>query len=153
MKNVRGELSFEGILGLTFLSLVIATVIAVMQFYHARNPENNENFDITQSYNTILTSLREDAQTAAMADVASDSVNLLDSQSDQISRYAVIDGDLYRFDKAGKGEILLKKVESASFTTPEDLNNLLTVKILPADKMEIPFFTSFALRGINNDLQ
>lgn len=153
MKSVRGELSFEGILSMAFLSVIIATIIAVLQFYEARKPGNSDNFDITQSYNTILTSLREDSQTAAIAEISSDSVNLLDSQSDQICRYAVIDNNLCRLDKSGKGEILLKQVESASFKTSDGLDNLLTVKILPADKMEIPFFTSFALRGVNNDLQ
>ena len=147
-----GELSFEGILGLAVLSLVIATAIAIIQFYNVRNPVNGTSFDITQSYNLILTSLREDAQIAAMAELASGSVALLDSNSDLISRYALAEGNLLRFDKAGNSLTLLKEVESASFSIDENLSNLLTVKIMPADRMDMPFFTSFALRGINNDL-
>ncbi len=147
-----GELSFEGILGLAVLSLVIATAIAIIQFYNVRNPVNGTSFDITQSYNLILTSLREDAQIAAMAELASGSVSLLDSNSDLISRYALAEGNLLRFDKAGNSLTLLKEVESASFSIDENLSNLLTVKIMPADRMDMPFFTSFALRGINNDL-
>ncbi len=148
----RGELSFEGILGVAFISVILATALAVAQFYKARNPADPENHDITASYNIILTTLREDAQTAAVAEIASDSLTLYNSQSDLISRYAFIGGNLQRFDKSEKGEILLKGVESVFFKTGEDLPNLLTVKIMPADRMDIPFFTSFALRGINHDL-
>jgi hypothetical protein len=148
----RGELSFEGILGMAFLSLVLATVIAVMQFYNTRNPADPENHDITRNYNTILTCMREDSQITAFAETASDSVALFDSQSELVSKYILNARSLQRFDKNGKGEILLKEVEAVSFKTAEDLQNLLTVKILPADRMDIPFFTSFALRGVNNDL-
>ncbi len=152
LRRTGGELSFEGILGLAVLSLILATVIAIIQFYNVRNPANGSTFDITQSYNLILTSLREDAQIAAMAELASGSVALLDCNSDLISRYSLTEGNLLRFDKQGNSTTLLKEVDSASFTTGENLSNLLTVKIMPADRMDMPFFTSFALRGINNDL-
>ncbi len=151
-KRSAGELSFEGILGLAFVSLIIATLIAVAQFYSLRNPDNVDTADITQSYNLILTSLREDAQIAATAETASDSVSLYNSQSDLISRYLFTDQSLIRLDNQGKGQPLLKNIESVRFSTDENLNNLLTVNIMPANRMDIPFFTSFALRGINHDL-
>jgi hypothetical protein len=151
-KHHSGELSFEGILWLAFFCLIAATVIAIIQFYNVRNPASGKGFDITQSYNLILTNMREDSQIAAVAEPASDSVTLLDCNSDLVSRYALTGGQLQRFDNQGTSLVLLEKVESASFTTDENLKNLLTVKILPSDPMDIPFFTSFALRGINNDL-
>lgn len=152
MNERRGELSFEGILATAFLSLIIATVIAVLQFYNTRNPAAPENHDITRSYNIILSRLREDSQITAFVETASDSAVLFDSQSEIVSRYILNAGNLQRFAKDGKGETLLKNVEAAVFRTTEELQNLLTVKILPADRMDIPFFTSFALRGVNNDL-
>lgn len=150
--NSSGELSFEGILAVAFFSLILATLIAVLQFYKIRNPSEGAAYDITRSYNLILTSLREDAQVAAVAETASNSVALFNSQSDLISRYVCSGDSLLRFDSQGKELSLLKGVESVCFSTGENLSNLLTVKIMPANRMDIPFFTSFALRGINNDL-
>ena len=73
--------------------------------------------------------------------------------ADRISKYEIKDNNLVRLDKNNQSLVLLEGVESASFTTKKTLPNLLTVRIFPADKKEIPFFTSFALRGLNNDMQ
>ena len=152
IRRSAGELSFEGILGLAFVSLIIATLIAVAQFYSLRNHGSGDSADITQSYNLILTTLREDSQIAATAETASDSVALYNCQNDLISRYLFADRNLVRVDNQGNSHKLLDNIESVRFSTDENLNNLLTVNIMPANRMDIPFFTSFALRGINHDL-
>jgi hypothetical protein len=45
----------------------------------------------------------------------------------------------------------MNRLEKATFKIHPQLHNLLMVTLLPSDKMQIPFFTSFALRGGNLD--
>lgn len=147
MSKRKGELSFEGILGIAFLTLLAATMIAVLQFHFARQLETGLEDDITFSYNRLLKNMRHDTSIASVFECASESVKLFDSQGRLIAFYRTMNGGLFRFDISDKGELMINHVESASFRPHTELQNLLITTILPADKMQIPFFTSFALRG------
>lgn len=145
--NRKGELSFEGILGTAFLTLLAATLIAVLQFNNARQPGNGIEDDVTTSYNRLLKAMRSDSAYSDSVECASSSVKLFSSKSILISTYQIMNKGLYRFDKTGKGELMINHVERASFRTHPQLKNLLIITVLPSDRMQIPFFTSFALRG------
>jgi hypothetical protein len=60
-----------------------------------------------------------------------------------------MNGNLYRTEANGKGTILISNLEQASFKQHPELDRLLQVTLLPSDSSQIPFFTSFALRGGN----
>ncbi len=151
MKKRLGELSFEGILGIAFLTMLAATAIAVLQFHNARQPGSQLEADITTGYNQVLASMREDARIAVKGDCAADGVSLFDAQNSLIAVYRLVKDSFYRFDKTGNGKLLINRIEKASFRLHPHLNNLLLITLLPADTMQIPFFTSFALRGVANE--
>jgi len=147
MKQRKGELSFEGILGLAFLTLLAATMIAVLQFHFARQPGHGIEDDITPGYNTLLKNLRHDTSISSTFECASDSMRLFDSQGQLVAFYKTMNRSLFRFNIDGKGELIINHVENTSFRPHPELKNLIIATVLPVDKMQIPFFTSFALRG------
>lgn len=149
----KNDTSFENILIATFTLVIFLVIAACGLFFYNRTGSVSEKQSITYVYNNILTNIRLDSHQATVVIVASDSAELLDKNADRISKYEIKDNNLVRLDKNNQSLVLLEGVESASFTTKKTLPNLLTVRIFPADKKEIPFFTSFALRGLNNDMQ
>lgn len=151
MKRRQGELSFEGILAIAFLTMIVATVIAILQFHNAQNPGSQVEADITSGYNQVLINMRQDVRFAARADCAADGVSLFDTQNSLIAVYRFMKDSCYRFDSSGKGQLLIDRLEKTSFRLHTSMNNLLMVTLLPEDKMQIPFFTSFALRGFKNE--
>jgi hypothetical protein len=146
MNRKKGELSFEAILGLAFLAIFITTLMAVYQFYLSQNPQQIDSKDVVVSYNLTLENFRTDAKFADSMKLLPDGVEFYSAQK-LISTYRFMNGNLYRTDAEGKGSILMNRLEKASFRIHPDLEKLLTVTLLPVDKMQIPFFTSFALRG------
>lgn len=150
MKRKSGELSFEAILGMAFLAVFLTTIMAVYQFYQAQNPERIDSGDVVTSYNLILETIRNDARYADSMRMLSDGVELLEKEQ-LLAAYRFAAGNLYRTDKEGRGSILMNRLEKATFKIHPQLHNLLMVTLLPSDKMQIPFFTSFALRGGNLD--
>ncbi|NCB39685.1 MAG: hypothetical protein EOM80_13055 [Erysipelotrichia bacterium] len=153
MNRVRGELSFEAILGMAFLALILATVIVTVRFHENKQWLTNGKNDITSTYNQILSSFRRDARLAIRAEITAKSVSLYDNKNVSIATYNFSDNKLHRTDRTGTSELLIEKIEKVSFRVANELPNLLMVNILPADKMQIPFFTSFALRGVATDEQ
>ena len=149
----KTDSSFENLLILTFALVIILVLVATGLFFYNRTDSVSEKQNITSIYNNILTKMRLDSHQATVVIINPDSAELLDKNADRISKYEIDNNNLFRLDKNNKSEILLEGVESASFTTHKKLPNLLTVRIFPANKKEIPFFTSFALRGLNNDMQ
>ncbi len=149
----KGEISFEGILIMAFALVLVVAVAATVVFYQ-NHASGSINDGISTTYNKILTSIRLDTHHAVIAAVASGSVTLLDKNADQISKYEIKDNNFVRFDSKNENmTVLFEKVEAVGFSFDEKLPNLLTVRIFPADKQLIPFFTSFALRGLNDDMQ
>ncbi len=148
MNGRKGELSFDAILAIAIITLLFATVIAVLQFQNSQNPPPESGKDIIASYDLLLKSLRHDAKFAARFKPSDDgkSVILFSSNNEKISQYTLIDTNLFRVE-AGKEQLLCSKIGLANFKLHPELENLLITTLLPEDKMQIPFFTSFALRG------
>lgn len=144
----KGELSFEAILGMAFLAVFISTMLAVYQFYLAQNPERTDSTDVVTSYTRIFDNFSTDAKFAGSMKLLADGVELYEKEK-LLATYRFISGNLYRTNNEGKGTILMNRLEKVIFKSLQ--TNLLTVTILPEDKMQLPFFTSFALRGGNLD--
>ncbi|MGM0598761.1 MAG: hypothetical protein ACQETH_02980 [Candidatus Rifleibacteriota bacterium] len=142
----RGELSFEAIFALALFAIVLTTLMAVYRFHYSQNPHTPDSENIISIYDMILTSIRNDTR---VADKASTKENGLDLyKNDQlVSSYNFMNGNLYRTEADGKGTILISSLEQASFKQHPELDRLLMVTLLPSDNSQIPFFTSFALRG------
>ena len=151
--NKKGEIDFEWLLSVSFVLIILVAVISSIFFgYNNFYSEINQK-NIIASYNNVVTKLRQDSHQAVVAITASASLIMLDKNADQICKYELNDKNLIRYDKDNKTSIIFENIESLSFNTSENQPNLLTVRIYPADKKEMPFFTSFALRGLNNDLR
>ena len=151
--NKNNKVEFDGLLVFAFVIIGLVIVISCGFFcYNNFLVESNQK-NVIASYNNIVTSFRQDTHQAVVAITASDSVVLLDKNADKICKYELKDNNLVRFDKNDNMSTVFKSIESLCFSTNEKQPNLLTVRVFPADKKEIPFFTSFALRGLNNDMQ
>lgn len=146
MNRKKGELSFESILGIAFLAIFITTLMAIYQFYLSQNSQRLNSKDVTVSYNLIMENFRTDTKFANSIKLLSNGVEFYSAQK-LISTYRFMNGNLYRTDAEGKGSILMSSLEKVSFRIHPKLKKLLTVTLLPIDNMQIPFFTSFALRG------
>jgi hypothetical protein len=142
----KGELSFEAIIGMAFLAVFLTTLMAVYQFYTVQSPKRTDVSDVVTSYNLVLESIRADARFADSMKLTDNGVELIE-KGKLLAGYHFISGNLYRTDIENKGNILMGRLEKAVFMAHPQLSKLLMVKLLPEDKMQIPFFTSFALRG------
>lgn len=147
MKSHRGELSFENIITLAFLVVIVATGLAVLQFHLSRQIEQRVDQDITLGYNLVLQHIREDARIGFRYEIIPDGVAIVGASDKPVAQYRLIDKSLYRFDESEKGQLIVSNLEKANFRLHQELNNLLLVTLLPVDHMQLPFFTSFALRG------
>ena len=153
MINKKGDIKFEWLMGLPFILIILILVFSCGAFYYNNFYSETNQKNIISSYNYILTRFRLDSHQAVVAITASDSLTLLDKNADQLCKYELKNNNLLRYDKSNNASVIFEKIESLSFTVTENQPNLLTVRIYPADKKELPFFTSFALRGLNNDMQ
>lgn len=147
MKKRSGELSFDNIITLAFITVIVATGLAVLQFHLSRQVEQRIDQDITFGYNLVLQHMRQDTRIGSRYEIASDSVAIIGENDKPVAVYRLIDKSLYRFDESEKGQLIISHLEKASFRLHQELNNLLLVTLLPIDRMQLPFFTSFALRG------
>lgn len=152
--NKRGEINFDILITTAFIvSLVVIALTSGIFYYNSCCVERRIKDYVPFSYNNVLTRVRLDSHQAVAALTASSSVVFLDKNSDQICKYELKDNKLLRFDRENTETVFLEGVEEVKFFVKEDLPNLFTLCIFPNDKNKIPFFTSFALRGLNNDMQ
>ena len=145
--NKKGKVNQE-LATLLTLIIVILVIIIICSFatYNKIIDESNPQ-NVKLVYNNIFSKMKYDTRYAVSAIVATDSLILLDKNLQQICKYELKDNNIVRTDKNNKISTLFEKVESVSFTSGKDLSNLITIRIYPSNKYEIPFFTSFALRG------
>ena len=152
--NNKGEINLEWLLGISFILIILVIVVSTGFFYYNHFTLESNQKNMISSYNYIVTTFRQDAHQAVAAVTASNSLILFDKNADQLCKYELNNNNnLVRFDKNNKPATIFEGIESLCFTIPENQQNLLTVRFFPADKKEMPFFTSFALRGLNNDMQ
>ena len=135
---------------LLIIVLLVAVISCSISCYNTFISEPDPKNTIL-AYNNIINKFRYDTRFAVSAVIATDSLSLLDNNSNQICKYELKDNNILRTDKNNNISTIFKKVESISFTLSKNLPNLVTVRIYPADKQEIPFFTSFALRGLEKN--
>jgi len=147
MKKRRGELSLDGIITLAFISVIIATGLAVLQFHLSRQIEQRVDHDITVGYNLVLQNMRQDTRIGSRFEIVENGVAVIGSNDKPVAVYRLLDKSLYRFDDGEKGQLVISNLEKASFRLHPELKNLLLVTLLPIDRMQLPFFTSFAIRG------
>jgi hypothetical protein len=147
VKKRSGELSFDSIITLAFITVIVATGLAMLQFHLSRQVEQRIDQDITFGYNLVLQHMRHDTRIGSRYEIASDGVAIINENDQPVAIYRLIDKSLYRFDASEKGQLIINHLEKASFRLHNELNNLLLVTLLPIDRMQLPFFTSFALRG------
>lgn len=145
----RGKVNSELIL---LLALIIILFVAITSY----SMSSYKKFMVEPSkkntkviYNNIITHFKNDTYLAGSAVTASDSLTLFDKTSKNLCKYELKDKNFLRTDNNNKTVTLLENVESVSFSFGKDLPNLIIIRIYPSDKYEIPFFTSFALRGFN----
>ena len=144
----RGQFSFESILILAFIILLSTTVLAVYKFHQSRINGKQNPEDIVVVYSSLLDQLRADALFANKLEINTNQIKLFENEK-LLASYRFENKTLMRTDSKQQEQILLRKIENGGFHQPEKLDNLFSVWILPENKMDIPFITSFAIRGEN----
>lgn len=148
----KGALKLESLLPITAALIIAVALFGCFRFYTLKLNPVSDVLDINSKYTDILLEMRADTLLTAKAIVGENNVTLLNAKKENIASYAITDGKLIRADHSKKSEkILIDKLKNGAFWTNANLPNLLTVRLIPADPAEIPFFTSFALRGYRHE--
>ncbi len=145
----KGELSFESILVIAFVIILLTSIMAVFQFYQAKELDSSGKADIVKQYSKVLYLIRQDCRYAFGLETASDSFSLKIKPEKSIT-YKFVNKSFVRIDTNNRSEVILSNLEKASFKADPKIKNLLTTYLFPEDQMQIPFITSFALRGEEN---
>jgi hypothetical protein len=145
----RGELSFESILVIAFVIILLTSIMAVFQFYQARELDSTGKADIVKQYSKILYQIRQDCRYAYSLNVTPDRF-ILSLKPDQNITYKFENQAFIRVNSSNQSETILGDLEKAIFKENPKVKNLLTLYLFPKDQMQIPFITSFALRGDEN---
>ena len=148
INNKKGDISLEMLLSTSFILLILISAIYCSIFCYNNFMKEEEQNSVINSYNNIISQIKVDTKLASKAVVSSSSLTLFDTNSTIISKYELKDGNLTRFDKNNKEILLFDKIQSLYFSNSKALPNLISLRIFPKDESKIPFFTSFALRGI-----
>jgi hypothetical protein len=150
--NKKGAFKLESLLPITAALIIAVTLFACFRFYTVKLNPISDVLDINAKYTDIVLEMRADTLITAKAVVSENKVTLVNANKENISTYAITDGKLIRTDHSKKSEkVMIDKLKTGAFWTNVKLPNLLTVRLLPADTAEIPFFTSFALRGYKHE--
>ena len=144
----RGKVDSELILLLALIIVLFVAIIGYSMSCYKKFMVEPGKKNTKVIYNNIITHFKNDTYLAYSAATASNSLTLFDKTSKSLCKYELKDKNFLRIDN-NKTVTLLENVESVSFSFGKDLPNLITVRVYPSDKYEIPFFTSFALRGFN----
>ena len=146
-KNSAGFLSFESILATAFIIIFAMTVYSVYQFYSMRQESTIDPNDITKAYTYLLETLRHDSRLASAYTIVDEDILLKDSHGNEIASYRLMNNSLVRFEQNQTGRTIIENINQVEFRTHPYQPNLLMVKVFPINTMDIPFFTSFAMRG------
>lgn len=130
-------------IGLIVLMAVAAVVAVVRIGSDMTSPPPS---GIAAPYGQLLTVLHADCRQATAVKAATADTLALEMPSGSMVQYQVRNGELVR-SGAGSAEMnLLSGVKTATFVRTHA--RLLQVLLTPADSAKMPFFTSFALRGV-----
>lgn len=148
--NKKGKIDSDALLVsfYVFFILVISIVVSIHCYNNYIIKSSQKS--IIAVYNNIIIQFRKDSYLASKVEIASGTLTFFDNSLNILSKYELDGNRIVRLDKTNKKTTIFEDIESYSFNTNKDLPNLVTVRIYPADKKEIPFFTSFALRGCCN---
>lgn len=148
--NKKGKIDQDITLAFSFISIILILSVVTSRYCYSNYVIKPTQKSIIAQYNNIINQFRKDSYIASKVEIATGTLSFLDSASNIFSKYELNGKNLLRYDKSNKLSTIFENVESLSFTTNKDTPNLVTVRIYPINKNEIPFFTSFALRGYSN---
>lgn len=153
MKCRRAEISFEAILAAAFITILMLTFFAVYQFYSGPAFTTSGDSEMADEYYSFLSQMRSHMRYATEFEVGHDYVMLksdTESTEKTLATYRLFDSKIVCFDPDDNGQTIISGIQKAVFNSHPRVNGLLMVSIFPEDKMFIPFFTSFALRGTSD---
>jgi hypothetical protein len=148
----KGELSFGSIYLISATLIVLAVVLGLLNFHINRYYCPHSNNDISEAYTQVLLEVRDDARMASAIKSQNHNTSFLNSNGDILSSYSFAKGSLIKTAPTlSKPKTLITNVKELEFWPNHQLPNLVSLKIVPNSTEDIPFFTSFALRGYINE--
>lgn len=146
MRKQKGMLSFETVILLSFLALLMLTGLAIYRQYTVSNADEQFAKTPVGVYGHILSVVRNDIMFAIKIEAIENGLSL-HLPDDLRVAYQIVAGSLWRFEGDKKKTILMHNIEKYSFKIHSKNKMLFSIYLYPKNKMFIPFFTSFALRG------
>lgn len=150
MKKTNFKFSFETMLLLVFVVLIVTSVIAAYQFYAISSIELIED-QLFSSYRKAFDTFKEDFNYMNSFVIKDNSLILSNNDESKVIRYSLTDGSLIRHFGDNQPNVLVKELKSVDFITPSLSKNLLTVILRPNNPQLLPFMTSFSIRDIKNE--
>jgi hypothetical protein len=150
--QTSSELSFGSIYLIAATLMVLAVSMTLLNFHINHYYSDHSDNDIAEAYTRILLEVRDDARMASAILTQSNSTSFLNLNGDILSTYSFVNGELIKTAPTlSKPKTLLQDIKSLDFWINAQLPNLASLKIIPNSTENIPFFTSFALRGYTNE--
>ncbi len=147
-----GQFSFDSIYLIIAAFVVVAVGVTLLNFHINRYYSANSNNDISEVYTKILMEVRDDAKLASRIKLQGQTTSFLNQNDDIISSYSLEDGKLIKTNPTlSKPKTLITNLNTAEFWTNQQLPNLVSLRLTPNTEEDIPFFTSFALRGYTHE--
>ncbi|MBF0405936.1 MAG: hypothetical protein HQM10_01175 [Candidatus Riflebacteria bacterium] len=149
LKKKSAFLSFEGIM---IFSIVVMFCITVYVLFNILNPSTNTEDKPSQLilvYQKILEKMDRDIRFADSFSLTEKVLELKRSDGKTVS-FLIENGSLYysETNDSAARSLLIDGLNQAKFWSHPDLPNLISVLLVPSDRMGFPFFTSFAVRGV-----
>ena len=142
----HGFASTEGVLLLISLGMIVVAFFAVITILSPSRNAAGEQGPLIDSYQRVLESMNRDFRFAREIEIASQSMVLTLSDG-RLIIYRLEQSTLRREEGSERPLLLMAGLASAQFRRNPELPALISVYLLPADQMGIPFYTSFALRA------
>lgn len=142
----HGFASTEGVLLLISLGMIVVAFFAVITILTPSRKTSGEQGSLFESYQRVLEAMNRDFRFTREIEIASQSMILTLTNGRPII-YRLEQSTLQREDGSGRPLVLMAGLASGQFRRNPELPALISVYLLPADQMGVPFYTSFALRA------
>jgi hypothetical protein len=141
----RGQISIESVFLGAFVIMLLGTIFSLYRF-HSLGSTTSPGHDLPSTYQGVLNSLRNDARWAGQVEIQENAMVFSGPDATTVT-YSIVDGSLLRREANNRATTLLTGLRAGGFDAAAAPVRLCSIWLLPLDDLDMPFFTSFALRG------
>lgn len=145
----KGFIDYEWATTFLIALMFVATGFSVFRLWNAETatPENPNQW--LEACQNCLDRMNADIKFAQQMRISSETLDITRPDGKAVT-YQVAGDSLKRLENGGTETLLMKGLQSGLFSADPKLKGFVSVLLLSNDKMAMPFFTSFAARGLKN---